>query len=91
MWSEAAREASRLFLALVESKLAQVLEVVKEYISECHFSILIGAIILIIAAILDLLWKWQGNKEKKLIDQQITEQMKKKGINNIDDNSDVDQ
>jgi hypothetical protein len=87
MWSEEAREAYAQFTALLESKLTQVLEVVKEYISEYHFYILIGATILAIGVILDLVWKRLERKKKNRIDQRIEEQMKEKGKK---DNSGVD-
>jgi hypothetical protein len=78
MWSQEVREAYALFMALFESKLIKVLEVVEEFISEYHSYILIGSIILIIVVILDLLWKWQEKRRKKQIDDQIAEQMKEK-------------
>ena len=90
MWSEEAREAYAQFTALLESKLTQVLEVVKEYISEYHFYILIGSIILIIVVILK---PCDGNgrkrREKKRIDKQIEEQMKEKVMKDTDDNPGV--
>jgi flagellar biosynthesis protein FlhB len=91
MWSEGAREAYRLFVALVGSKLTRVLESVEEYITEYHYYILIGSIILAIVVILDLFWKRRENRKKVQIDQKIAEQMKEKGVKGREDNSDIDQ
>jgi hypothetical protein len=78
MWSHEVREAFALYMALVESKLIKVLEVVEEFISEYRSYILIGLSILGILVILDLLMKWQEKREKKQINDEIEEQMKKK-------------
>jgi flagellar biosynthesis protein FlhB len=91
MWSEGAREAYRLFVALVGSKLTRVLESVEEYITEYHYYILIGSIILAIVVILDLFWKRRENRKKVQIDQKIAEQMKEKGVKSREDYSGIDQ
>ena len=46
MWSQEVRDAFDLFIALAESKLTEVCEVVTEFISEYRYYILIGLIIL---------------------------------------------
>ena len=79
MWSQEAREAYAQFMALLESKLITVHDVVKEYISEYYPYILIGSFILIFAGILHLVGKRQEKRKKKLIDKEIEEQMKEKG------------
>jgi membrane protein DedA with SNARE-associated domain len=71
MWSQKVREAIALCMALAESKLIKVLEVVEEFISEYRSYILIGLIILVILVIADLLMKWQEKREKKKIEDQM--------------------
>ena len=85
MWSQELREAFSRFIALLESKSIEIIEVVGEFLSEYRFYILIGLILLGILVILDLGMKWQGKREKKRIDAEIEEQMKEKKIG---DNSD---
>jgi hypothetical protein len=85
MWSQEAREAYRLFMAILESKLIQLHDVVEEYIAEYYSFILIGSIILVVVVILRLVRKWQDKREKHRIDQQIAEQMKEKVVKNPDD------
>jgi flagellar biosynthesis protein FlhB len=91
MWSDGAREAYRLFVALVGSKLTRVFEAVEEYITEYHYYILIGSTILAIVVILDLFLKRRENRKKVQIDQKIAEQMKEKGVKSREDNLGIDQ
>jgi hypothetical protein len=89
MWSQEAREAYRLFMAILESKLIQLHDVVEEYIAEYYSFILIGSAILIVVVILRLVRKWQDKREKQRIDKRIEEQMKEKVVKGTDDNSGV--
>ena len=75
MWSQKVKDAIDLWMALVESALITVIEVVGDFISEYRLYILVGFIILIILVILDLGMKWQDKREKKRIDAEIEEQM----------------
>jgi len=74
MWSPEIREAFGLYMAFAESKLRELFELVEEFIAEYQPYILIGSIILIILVIGDLLMKWQENREKKHIEDQIKEE-----------------
>ena len=76
MWSQEVREAFALFVALAESKVIELFDVVAEFISEYRSYILVGLLILIILVILDLLMKWQEKKEKKRIEDELENQMK---------------
>jgi hypothetical protein len=78
MWSQKVRDAVSLFMALAESKLAEVCELVAEFLSEYRYYILIGLIILGILVSLNLRMKWQDKREKKRIDAEIEKQMKEK-------------
>ena len=78
MWSQELREAFARFIALLESKSIEIIEVLEGFLSEYRFYILIGLILLSIWVILDVVMKWQGKREKKKIDAQIEEQMKEK-------------
>jgi hypothetical protein len=78
MWSQELREACARFIALLESKSIEIIEVVEGFLSEYRFYILIGLIFLGILVILDLVVKWQAKREKKRIDAEIEEQMKEK-------------
>ena len=78
MWSQEIREAYAQCMAFFESKLIELFEIVAEFISEYHVYILIGVIILVILALLDRWFKWRDKKEKKMINDQIEEQMKEK-------------
>ena len=73
MWSQEVREAFALFVALAESKVIELFDVVAEFISEYRSYILVGSLILIILVILDLLMKWQEKREKKRIEDEIEE------------------
>jgi hypothetical protein len=76
MWSQEVREAFALFVALAESKLIELFDVVAEFISAYRSYILVASLILIILVSLDLLMKWQDKKEKKQIEDELKNQMK---------------
>jgi hypothetical protein len=76
MWSQEAREAFALYMALLEAHFLKVIDHVEEFITAYYAYFLIGLIILVSLITLDQVWKWQDKRRKKEIDDQIAEQMK---------------
>jgi hypothetical protein len=86
MWSQEAREAFALFMAMLEANFLKVIDHVEEFIAAYYAYILIGLIILVILITLDQVWKRQDKRRKKKIDDQIAEQMKVRMKENNDEN-----